>query len=129
MSRVFLPLVIGVCQHAPVDPLRLIETAPGDYSLLLDAGTTEVDGVIEGLGHEPNGYFWEGVAHFLVSTAAPALESRFAYDSEGGMFCAHGTDRQALEDLAALMAAVATDPDRMHQLVVAADANEFEFDD
>jgi hypothetical protein len=97
--------------------------------LLLDAGTTAVDGVIEELGHEPNGYFWEGVAQVLVGTEAPALESRFGYDPEAGMFCAYGTDRQALEELAARMAVVATDPDRMRQLVATADANGFEFDD
>ncbi|MFI7075140.1 hypothetical protein [Micromonospora sediminicola] len=37
--------------------LRLIETTPGQYSLLLDAGTTPVDALVEELGHEPNGYF------------------------------------------------------------------------
>jgi len=124
-----LPLVIGVCQHASVHPLRLVETTSGKYSLILDAGTTAVDEVIEELGHEPNGYFWEGVAQLLVSTEAPALESRFAYDPEGGMFCAYGTDRSALEDLAARMAAVATDADRMRQLIATAAANGFEFDD
>ena len=42
-------------------PLRLVETAPGSYSLLLDA-LTAVDGAIKQVGHEPNGYFWGGVA-------------------------------------------------------------------
>ncbi|MFJ8582069.1 Imm51 family immunity protein [Micromonospora sp. NPDC093277] len=110
-------------------PLRLVETTPGNYSLLLDAGSTAVDEVIEKLGHEPNGYFWEGVAQLLVSTEAPTLESRFDYDPEGGMFCAYGTDRSALEELAAQMATVANDPDRIRQLVATATANGFEFDD
>ena len=85
--------------------------------------------MIEELGHTPNGYFWEGVAQLLVSTEAPALEDRFSYGPEGGMFCAHGEDRDALEGLGALMAAIATDPDRMRRLVVAAEADGFEFDD
>jgi len=110
-------------------PLRLIESTPGTYSLLLDAGTTQVDDVIEELGHEPNGYFWEGVAQVLVSTEAPALEGRFSYDPEGDMFCAHGSDRTALEELATRMAAVATDADRMRQLIAAAEADGIEFDD
>jgi len=110
-------------------PLRLIEPTPGEYSLLLNAGTTRVDDVIEELGHEPNGYFWEGVAQLLVSTEAPALEGRFSYDPEGGMFCAHGRDRSALEELAIRMAAVATDADHVRQLVAAAEANGFQFDD
>ncbi|MEV6984565.1 immunity 51 family protein [Sphaerisporangium sp. NPDC051017] len=110
-------------------PLRLIESTPGKYSLLLDAGTTQVDNVIEELGHEPNGYFWEGVAQVLVSTEAPALEGRFSYDPEGGMFCAYGTDRGALEELGTRMAAIATDADRMRRLIADAEADGFEFDD
>jgi hypothetical protein len=109
--------------------MRLIETGPGKYSLLLDAGTTAVDDVVEELGHEPNGYFWEGVAQLLVSTEAPMLAGRFSYDPEAGMFCAYGEDRSALEDLAARMGAVATDGDRMRQLIAAAEASGFEFDD
>ncbi|WP_184615445.1 Imm51 family immunity protein [Sphaerisporangium krabiense] len=110
-------------------PLRLVESTPGKYSLLLDAGTTQVDDVVEELGHEPNGYFWEGVARVLVDTEAAALEGRFSYDPEGGMFCAYGRDRGALEELGARMAVVATDADRMRRLVVAAEADGFEFDD
>jgi len=74
----------------------LIEPSPGTYSLLLDAGTTQVDDVIEELGHEPNGYFREGVAQVLVSAEAPALEGRFSYDPEAGMFCAHGACQRRL---------------------------------
>ncbi|MFB6396103.1 Imm51 family immunity protein [Polymorphospora lycopeni] len=112
-----------------MEPMRLIEPSPGKYSLLLDAGTTAVDDVIAELGHEPNGYFWEGVAQLLVSTEAPTLEGRFSYDPEGGMFCAYGTDREALEDLANRMAAVASDAGRIRELVELAKANGFEFDD
>lgn len=109
--------------------MRLLETAPGKFSLLLDAGTTQVDELVEELGHEPNGYFWEGVARFLVSTEAPTLKGRFQYDPEGGMFCAYGDDRTALRDLAELMSAVATDDDRLRGLVTSAQAAGFEFDD
>ncbi|WP_173094097.1 Imm51 family immunity protein [Actinomadura verrucosospora] len=110
-------------------PLRLIETRPGSFSLLLDAGTTQVDGLVEELGHEPNGYFWEGTARFLVSTEAQGLEGRFSYDPEGGMFCAYGQDRSALEELGALLASVAADGDRMRKLVTSAEAAGFDFDD
>ncbi|WP_435150100.1 immunity 51 family protein [Micromonospora aurantiaca (nom. illeg.)] len=109
--------------------LRLIETTPGRYSLLLDAGTTPVDSVIGELGHEPNGYFWAGVAEVLVRTGAPTLEGRFAFDPEAGMFCAYGTDRGALQELEALMNAVATDGERIRRLVDDAEARGFEFDD
>jgi len=112
-----------------MDPLKLIETAPGKFSLLLNAGTTEVDAVIEELGREPNGYFWEGVARLLVDTESPALKGRFSYDPEAGMFCAYGDDHDALQSLAALMSAVAKDRVRMRRLVTAAISDGFEFDD
>ncbi|WP_329108435.1 immunity 51 family protein [Micromonospora sp. NBC_01699] len=112
-----------------MDAIRLHELTPGKYSLLLNAGSTDVDDVIAELGHEPNGYFWEGIAQLLVSTEAPALEGRFGYDPEGGMFVAYGTDRDALEELATLMRAVATDTERARQLITSAKANGFEFDD
>lgn len=110
-------------------PMRLIELSPGKYSLLLEAGTTDVDDVVEELGHEPNGYFWEGIAQLLVSAEAPTLEGRFSYDPERGMFCAYGADRDALEELAVRMTAVAADADRVRQLIMLAQTNGFEFDD
>lgn len=96
---------------------------------MLDAGTTDVDEVIEELGHEPNGYFWEGIAQLLVDTEAPRLAGRFHYDPEGDMFVANGTDRPALDELATLMTAVATDADRLRRLVALAEERGFEFDD
>lgn len=111
-----------------MDPLRLVETTPGEFSLLLDAGTTHVDELVMELGHEPNGYFWEGIAQVLVSTEAPGLEGRFSCDPEGDMFCAYG-EETALRELATLMSTVATDRDRMRQIIATAEANGFEFDD
>ena len=96
---------------------------------MLDAGTTPVDDLVEELGHEPNGYFWEGVAQVLVSTEAQTLDGRFTYDHEGGMFCVYGTDRSALEELEARMNVVATDGERMRRLITEAEASGFEFDD
>jgi hypothetical protein len=110
-------------------PLRLIETTPGRFSLLLVAGTTAVDDMVEKLGHEPNGYFWEGVAQLLIRTQAPELHGRLEFDPEGGMFCAYGSDRPALAALGALMAAVATDGARVRKLVKLAKSTGFEFDD
>ncbi|MDQ0370768.1 Imm51 family immunity protein [Catenuloplanes indicus] len=112
-----------------MDPLSLIETKPGAYSLILHAGSTPVDEVIEELGHEPNGYFWEGVAQLVVRSDAPHLEGRFRYDPEGSMFCAYGADRAALEELATHLASVATDAVRARLIVTNAEAQGFEFDD
>lgn len=96
---------------------------------MLDAGTTDVDEVIEELGHEPNGHFWAGIAQLLVDTEAPGLEGRFDYDPEGDMFVAQGSDRPALDELSTLMTAVATDADRLRRLVALAHEHDFEFDD
>jgi hypothetical protein len=109
--------------------LRLLETDRGNFSLLLDVGTTDVDELVDELGHEPNGYFWEGVAQFLIKTEAPNLEARFLFDPEADMFCARGGDRTALEELGALMSAVATDRNRMRTLIESATDAGFEFDD
>jgi hypothetical protein len=109
-------------------PLRLVKTAPGSYSLLLDV-LTAVDGAIKEVGHEPNGYFWEGVARYLVQTEAPALGNRISYDPEASMFCAYGESRDALEALAALMQPFTTDAARVRRLVTDADAAGFQFDD
>jgi len=109
--------------------LKLIETSPGRYSLLLNAGTTDVDRVVEGLGLDPGGYFWAGVARLLVSTEAPVLEGRFSYDPEAGMFCAYGTDRGALESLSKLLAAVAGDADRVRKVIELAKAKGLDLDD
>ncbi|MBV1854737.1 Imm51 family immunity protein [Catellatospora tritici] len=110
-------------------PLKLIETDSGKYSLLLIAGETGVDEVIYELGHEPNGYFWAGIAELLVEHEAPDLGERFSYDPEAGMFCARGTDRAALAELGELMSGAATDADRLRALVALAAATGFEFDD
>ena len=109
-------------------PLRLVETEPGSYSLLLDA-LAAVDGAIKEVGHEPNGYFWEGVARYLVQTEAPALADRILYDPEGSMFCANAESRDVLEALAALMRPLTTDAARVRRLVTDADAAGFQFDD
>jgi hypothetical protein len=62
------------CQDPLVEPIKLAETAPGEYSLSLVAGATDVDGLISELGHDPNGYFWEGIVELLVTTEAPRLK-------------------------------------------------------
>ncbi|MFI5915985.1 Imm51 family immunity protein [Dactylosporangium sp. NPDC051541] len=110
-------------------PLKIVETRPGNHSLLLNAGTTAVDGVVEEFGHEANGYFWEGIAQLLVATEAPDLDGRFKYDPEGGMFVAYGTDVAALEQLGTLLAVVANSPARLREIMAVAAERGFEFDD
>jgi hypothetical protein len=112
-----------------MDLVEVVEIAPGEYSLSLEAGTTDVDDLISELGHEPNGYFWEGIVELLVTTEPPILEGRFLPDPEGSAFYATSNDRGALDDLAVLLRAVAADGSRLRQLMEFAQASGFEFDD
>jgi hypothetical protein len=112
-----------------VDIIRVVETAPGKYSLWLEAGAMDVDDLISELGHEPNGYFWEGIAELLIRTEAPSLEGRFMTDPEAGAFVAYGQDRTALDDLAGRLRAVAADGNRLRALVEYAESTGYEFDD
>lgn len=112
-----------------MDPIEIEPTESGGYSLWLEAGTTDVDDVIRELGHEANGYFWEGIAELLVASEAPNLAGRFSPDPEGGAFCAYSNDRAVLEDLAARLHEVAAEESRLRQLIDPAVATGFEFDD
>jgi hypothetical protein len=111
-----------------MDPISVIETRPGQYSLVLLVGTTDVDEVITELGHEPNGYFWAGMVELLVETEATRLQGRFATDPEAGMYVAYGQDREALDDLAQLLRPVVGDARRLRGLVEFATSSGFEFD-
>jgi hypothetical protein len=117
------------CQDPEVDPITVFEFAPGQHNITMYAGTTDVDDVISELGHEPNGYFWEGIVQLLVSTEATALKGRFEMDPEAGAFVAYGSDAAALKDLAVRLQAVASDGDRLRGLVRLAERKGFEFDD
>ena len=102
----------------------LIETTPGNHSLVFDAGDVDGD-VVEHSGHEPNGYFWEGIATLLIDSH-PNLADRFEFDPEGSMFCAFGPDRAALAELGKLMASVMADPDELRRMIDDADDDHFD---
>lgn len=87
-------------------------------------GELEVDSVIQAAGHEPNGYFWEGVAQLL----APSLMPRLELDSEGSMFCAVDAVTD-LEQLRGVMQPMLTDPEAMDALMRTAETQGYEFDD
>lgn len=111
-----------------LEPLEVVET-DGDYSLLLTAGDTAVDSVVAELGHEPNGYLWEGVARWLIASEAKQLEGLLDMDPEAGMFAAYGADENALISLGKLMAPYANSGDKIRALVAEAQAAGFDFDD
>ncbi|MEU6858284.1 Imm51 family immunity protein [Glycomyces sp. NPDC046736] len=60
---------------------------------------------------EGSGYDWQSAIHASLLDS-PVLE-RFGFDSEGGMFCAYGTDRAALHEVATLLEALLADPERL----------------
>lgn len=100
----------------------------GSSSITFDCETPADDAILAA-GHEPNGYFWDGLVQRVVATDAPAIADALAYDSEGSMFCAVSDDAAALDVLAALLATVVNDPERVAAIIADATAAGFEFDD
>lgn len=90
---------------------------------------TAVDEDVRASGHEPNGYFWEGIAELLIRREATDLAGQFEWDSEGSMFCAFASDRAPLDRLAELMTPVIADREALRALMEHAAAIGFEFDD
>ncbi|WP_205124442.1 Imm51 family immunity protein [Tsukamurella sputi] len=109
-----------------IEPLRIVETSPGARSLILVAGGTPSDQAVQELGHEPNGYFWQGVAERILPDGMTEV---IDFDSESGMFCARSADPDTLLVLGTAMAAVVNDPARLREVVAAAKADGFVFDD
>lgn len=96
----------------------------GTCSLTFYCGELPADGAVAAAGHEPNGYFWEGVATLV----APDLAIRLELDSEAGMFCANG-ERADLERLQVLLEPLLESPDAIRTVIERADAEGFGFDD
>ncbi|MFJ5075650.1 Imm51 family immunity protein [Streptomyces sp. NPDC088553] len=96
----------------------------GEYSLTLNAGGLAADAAVAAAGHEPNGYFWEG----LVQFAWPDIAEELDFDSEAGMFCAVGSPSD-LARLKAALESVVTSPEAVRDIIARAEASGFEFDD
>jgi hypothetical protein len=61
----------------------------GATSLTFYCAELPAGAAISAAGHEPNGYFWEGMVQYLSPELAELLELD---DSEAGMFAAMLTD-------------------------------------
>ncbi|MFC8795710.1 Imm51 family immunity protein [Streptomyces cinereoruber] len=96
----------------------------GEHSLTLNAGGLAADGAVAAAGHEPNGYFWEGLVQFAWPDIAEALD----FDSEAGMFCAVGSP-SGLARLEAALGSVITSPEAVRDIIARAEASGFAFDD
>ena len=108
--------------------LRLVDTE-GSTSLLayVEQAPEPVVEVITESGHEPNGYFFEGLATYLISQQ-DLDTSGIDPDSEAGMFCFYG-DRAALDTLRNLMLDVVADPSKLAAVIEEAEASGHDFDD
>jgi hypothetical protein len=93
-------------------------------SLTFSCGDLPADGAIEAAGHEPNGYFWEGVATYTFGNGAAGLE----FDSESGMFAAYGK-REDMERLRDQLRPLVNDGTRIAALIAQAEGEGFRFDD
>jgi hypothetical protein len=106
------------------DPLRIHESDKYGPSVVFACGGLPADDAIVAAGHEPNGYFWESVARYLVPEQVSALE----VDCEAGTFAAYG-DRELLQQLRRALSPYIADRARVTDLIARAEAEGFEFDD
>jgi hypothetical protein len=109
--------------HAVPNHTEIVDIE-GSTSLTFYCGELPADGAISDAGHEPNGYFWEGVVQYL----APDLAEEVELDSEAGMFSAYG-DRVTLERLQLLIDPYLEDGERVTVTIRQAEASGFQFDD
>ena len=103
--------------------MSLIDVADA-CSLTFECGDLPADTAVVTAGHEPNGYFWEGVVQYLNE----GLASQVELDCEAGMFCAVG-DRGLLVQLREELEGYLDDPERIARLIREAEASGFQFDD
>jgi hypothetical protein len=105
-------------RHTSIDKIE------GIYSLTFHCGELAADSAIRAAGHEPNGYFWEGVAAFVAEKQVSRLE----LDSEAGMFSVDGA-RWRLKRLQRHLEPLLDDPDAVAELIRQAEGQGFEFND
>ncbi|MBM0124558.1 Imm51 family immunity protein [Pimelobacter simplex] len=94
------------------------------YDCTFYCGALGADAAIHHEGHEPNGYFLEGLLRYLDPDLAEAVE----LDSEAGMFSVFGKRRQ-MKKVQRLLSPYLHDGDRVTTALRAAEAENFQFDD
>ena len=114
----------------PMTPEQFLHLADieGTSSLFaaMDQAPEQVVEAITTAGHEPNGYFFEGLAGYLISQHDLG-DKGIDPDSESGMFCCYG-DRAALDELRKLMLDVIVDPTKLAAVIEEAEAKGHDFD-
>lgn len=109
---------------AMTDTPRVNRVGLMQYDCTFYVGELPVDESIVAAGHEPNGYFWEGMLRYL----GPDLAEQIELDSEGGMFAAFGRRRQ-MKRVQGVLAPYLVDSGLVADTVAAAARAGFEFDD
>lgn len=106
--------------------IRLRDAEDGSFTTcFFDVTAFSASSTVRALGHEPNGYFWDGVVRWLIDHGElPDVQT----DPEGTMFYAYG-DRADTERLATRLMHYLTDAEAISALVSQADAVGFDFDD
>lgn len=94
------------------------------YGCTFYCGDLGADDSVLAQGHEPNGYFWEGLLRYL----APDLTEAIELDSEAGMFAAYGKRRQ-MKRVQRLLKPYLHDGERITTVIHTAEAQGFQFDD
>lgn len=110
-----------------ISPFTILDL-DGAYSLILAEGSGYLEDVFEkraGEGLLPNGYGWEALAMAFIAACCPEYEEALNFDSEAGMFCAYCDDREALEVFAGKFKAACEDRDRITEILMNADPDNF----
>ena len=101
-----------------------IHESGGEYSLTFACGGLPTDAPVRAAGHEPSGYFWEGIATFI----APDVVSALDLDSDTDTFRATGL-RVDLEELRNKLELLISRPEAIRAALARAEAEGFELHD
>ena len=107
------------------DFVKSIDLDDGSRSVFFECDAPPTWKVVEAHDHEPNGYFWEGVANWLISQG---LAPEVSMDPESSMFSAQGTPAE-LDAFLIALAPYLVEDDTMATLIEEADAAGHDFDD
>jgi hypothetical protein len=103
-------------KRVPLDPLTLMETSPGKFSLLL-RDLDEMAASFEAAGHSGSGSSWQTVALHIVENEMDDVAESVEFDSEADTFCARSEDRAALQRLGKRLSELVHHPKRLAKII------------
>lgn len=89
-------------EDTDVAPFKLVDQGERGMSVILPVGSylTELFASRADEGFEGSGYDWTSLAFVYLAEQMPDLQGLIRFDSEGSMFCAYSSDREALQAFA-----------------------------